>query len=122
MGFYNPPPRLNSIDVIKFIKSIGAVAVLAHPFLDLDEKGLNEFLTEAKEAGLDAMETNYSKFDKETTEKAIQIAKNHGILTSGGSDFHGERKPEISLGTGYGDLVVPFEYYLALENLSKNSI
>lgn len=115
MGFYIPPPRYKSIDIIRFIKSIGAVAILAHPFLDLDENKLDEFLTEAKEAGLDGMETNYSKFDKETTEKAIKTAKNYGILQSGGSDFHGERKPEIALGTGYGDLSVPFDYFLKLQ-------
>jgi predicted metal-dependent phosphoesterase TrpH len=55
-GYFRPPRRLESLDVIRFIKSIGAVAVLAHPFLNLDEQGLRRFLLEAVPAGLDAME------------------------------------------------------------------
>jgi hypothetical protein len=46
-GFYHPPKRIGAYDCIRFIKSIGAVAVLAHPFLSLDEAGLREFLPEA---------------------------------------------------------------------------
>lgn len=119
-GYYNPPKRFSSLDIVSFIKSIGGVAVLAHPFLDLDENGLREFLTDAKPMGLDGMETNYSRFDKETTEKAIKIAKEFEILPSGGSDFHGTVKPDIALGTGTGDLVVPFEYCTNLMNKINN--
>ena len=104
-GYYNPPQRLKSLDIIKFIKSIGGVAVLAHPFLDLDESKLRDFLKDAIACGLDGMETNYSRFDKQTTEKAISIAEEFGIKKSGGSDFHGTVKPDISLGKGTGDLI-----------------
>ena len=31
-GFYQPPPRPDSLDVIRFIKSIGCISVLAHPY------------------------------------------------------------------------------------------
>ena len=43
----------------------------------------------------------------ETTEAAIRLAKEFGIMESGGSDFHGENKPDIQLGIGRGDLCVP---------------
>ena len=46
-GFYQPPEKLLAYDIIRFIKSIGATAVLAHPFLNLDEAGLRAFLPEA---------------------------------------------------------------------------
>lgn len=120
-GYYRPPRRLGSLETIRFIRSIGAVPVLAHPFLDLDEPGLRGFLCDAMESGLDGMETLYPKFDAATTELARQIAGEYGLLESGGSDFHGENKPDIQMGTGRGDLCVPEEILVELKT-RKNFI
>lgn len=109
-GFYVPPRRLDAFDAIRFIKSIGAVAVLAHPFLNLDEDGLRAFLPQAVEAGLDGMEVFYSKFSPEETVLAEQIAAQYRLLPSGGSDYHGDNKPDIQLGVGRGDLRVPTQF------------
>lgn len=114
-GYFVPPKRLDAFEAIRFIKSIGAVAVLAHPFLNLDEAGLREFLVEAKKAGLDGMEVCYPLFDRERTELAHTIAEEFDLLPSGGSDFHGTNKPHISLGTGRGELAVPEEWLLKLK-------
>ena len=107
-GFFVPPKRLDAFEVIRFIKSIGAVAVLAHPFLNLEEGELRRFLTGAE--GLDGMEVYYPLFDEGQTVLAVQIAEEFGLLKSGGSDFHGENKPEIHLGSGKGNLRVPMCY------------
>lgn len=106
-GYYTPPKRPDAFDIIRFIKSIGAAAVLAHPFLNLDEAALREFLPEAKQAGLDGMEVLYSKFDADTTALACSMAEEFALLPSGGSDFHGSNKPDILVGTGRGDLHIP---------------
>ncbi len=106
-GYYIPPLRPDAYETVKFIKSIGAVAVLAHPFLSLEEQRLRQFLPKAVEAGLDGMEVYYSTYDRQTTALARHIAREYGILESGGSDFHGENKPDISLGTGRGELRIP---------------
>ena len=103
-GYFVPPKRLNAFAVICFIKSIGAVAVLAHPFLNLEEAQLRRFLTAAE--GLDGMEVYYSLFDEDQTALAERIAEEFGLLKSGGSDFHGENKPDIRLGVGKGKLRV----------------
>lgn len=116
-GYYKPPARLDVFEVIAFIKSLGASAVLAHPFLNLEEGELKEFLKAAVPCGLDAVETLYPKFTPEQRERAREIAQANGLLISGGSDFHGENKPDIRLGTGRGDLAVPDS---VLENLRKN--
>ncbi len=113
-GFYEPPKRPNSLETIAFIKSLGAVAVLAHPFLNMRLPSLRSFLPKAKERGLDAIETHYTDFNEEYTKKAERLAESFGLLQSGGSDFHGEAKPGISLGRGRGDLYVPFEFYESL--------
>ena len=114
-GYYVPPKRLDAFEAIRFIKSIGAVAVLAHPFLNLDEAELRAFLAEAKKSGLDGMEVYYPMFGREQTELACAIAGEFGLLPSGGSDFHGANKPHISLGTGRGELAVPDEWLRQME-------
>lgn len=106
-GYYHPPKRMTSFEAIAFIKSLGAVAVLAHPLLTMDEAMLRAFLPRAVAVGLDAMETEYSTYDEEATRLARTIAKEFGLRRSGGSDFHGDRKPDIRIGVGRGSLAVP---------------
>lgn len=109
--YYIPPKRLDSFEVIRFIKSIGAVAVLAHPFLNLKEEGqLRAFLDEAVKHGLDAMETIYTAYSDETTALARRIAADYSLKESGGSDFHGSAKPATALGIGKGNIKVPTEF------------
>lgn len=115
-GYYRPPQRITAYDCIRFIKSIGAVAVLAHPFLNLEETALREFLPEAKACGLDGMEVYYSRYDEQTTRAARQVADDFGLRYSGGSDFHGGNKVDICLGTGTGDLRIPADW---LDNLKR---
>lgn len=114
-GFYRPPKRIDAYDCIRFIKSLGAVAVLAHPFLSMDEAALRDFLPKAVEAGLDGMEVSYSKYSPETTARAVAVADAFGLRYSGGSDFHGGNKPDIRLGTGRGDLRIPLAWLEALK-------
>lgn len=116
--YYVQPRRLDVFETIKFIKSIGGVAVLAHPFLNLNEAELRGFLPKAKAAGLDAMETLYSTYDDETTVLSVKIAEEYGLKESGGSDFHGARKPDISLGIGRGELRVPNAFFEQLKALA----
>ena len=106
-GYFRPPRRLDAMEVIGFIKSIDAVAVLAHPFLNLEETQLRDFLRQAVLAGLDAMEVYYPKFSPQQSALAEKIAAEYGILPSGGSDFHGDNKPDIRLGTGRDNLKIP---------------
>ena len=106
-GFFHPPERLDALETIRFIRSIGAVSVLAHPFLNLEEDSLRTFLGLAAEAGLDAMEVYYPKFTAEQTALAERLVEEFGLLPSGGSDFHGTNKPDIRLGTGRNNLHIP---------------
>ena len=109
-GFYTPPKRPDALDTVAFIKECGGAAVLAHPFLNLDADGLTAFLPQAKQRGLDALETCYSEFDAETSAKAAALAERFRLKQSGGSDYHGSVKPDIALGTGKGSLCVPFAF------------
>ena len=113
-GFYVPAKKPSTFDTIQFIKSIGAVAVLAHPFLDLSYEEVQTFLPEAKKYGLDAIETDYSTYDGYMTKCAKMLALKDDLLFSGGSDYHGKAKTLIRLGVGKGNLNIPLEYYKEL--------
>ena len=113
-GYYVPPVRPDALEIIRFIKSIGAVAVFAHPFLSYDEAQLRAFLPLARQAGLDGMEVYYPVYDAANTATALELAEAFDLLKSGGSDFHGENKPDIAIGTGKGSLCVPMSFADAL--------
>ena len=107
--YYVPPKRITAIEAIRFLRSIDALPILAHPNLSLDEYELLEFLPSAKKAGLVGMETMYSTYDRETEIQAAKMAARFGLLESGGSDYHGKNKSDIELGVGKGNLQVPKE-------------
>jgi len=118
-GYFTPPKRLNCFDTIRFIKSIGGVAVLAHPFLNLAETELRIFLPLGVSAGLDGMETLYSKYDAPTSSLSTEIAREFRLLESGGSDFHGENKPDTHIAIGKGSLAVPDEFFYRLRERAR---
>lgn len=118
-GYYKAPVRTDVFEMIDYIKRIGAVSVLAHPFLNLDYDELVEFLPKARERGLVGMETIYSLYDKKTENTAKELCKKFGLLESGGSDFHGANKPDISLKVGKGNLQIPLEFAQKLQSNNK---
>ncbi len=123
-GFYVPPLRLQLTDVITTLRNIGIIPVLAHPLQELTQTELRELLPVAIEAGLMGMETMHSSYSPEKICLAEDIASEFDLLPSGGSDFHGSVKPDISLGTGKGWLNIPATTYTRLlsawQELARN--
>lgn len=118
-GLYEPPERLSSLETISFIRSIGAIAVWAHPYINMSFEQSEEFLPKAIDCGLQGMETVYSLYSDETAARAARICQQYDLLPSGGSDFHGANKPDIVLGKGKGNLSIPYEFYMNLRTLAK---
>ena len=114
-GFYTPPKQPDAMEMIRFLRSIDAVPVLAHAFEKLTVDETRAFVREGKENGLIAMETVYPTFTAEQTALAKEIAAEHGLLESGGSDFHGTNKQNIFLGVGRNNISVPLEFAEKLE-------
>lgn len=108
--YFRPRVFPNVFDMIDYIGKIGAVSILAHPFLQFNEEELREFLLEAREHDLDGMETVYTEFSEEQTARLRALAQEFELLESGGSDFHGTTKPDVALGVGFGDLRVPARF------------
>lgn len=113
--------RLETADAVRILRNIKAIPVLAHPLQELTEEGLRKILPELKEAGLIGLETHHSSYDDTTIDKASAIAREFGLLPSGGSDFHGQAKPDIRLGSGRGNLRIPLAFLDALEEV-KNTL
>ncbi len=114
-GHYKEPERLDFFEMLGFLGRLGAVSVLAHPFLNLTRKALETLLPRAKACGLAGMECFYSEYDDTTAADALALAKRFGLLPSGGSDYHGDNKPHIALGRGTGNLAIPYEWAEALK-------
>ena len=80
-------------------------------------KEVEKMAERLKTYGLDAIEAYYPTHKPADTKYIKTIAQKYGLGLSGGSDFHGSIKPGLDLGTGYGDLAVPYE---VLENIGTN--
>ena len=113
-GFYVPPSRLQLMDVIRDLRRIGVLPVLAHPLQELTERELRDLLPNAAEAGLAGLETMHTSYTPEMISLAEKIAAEFSLLSSGGSDFHGSVKPDVFLGTGKGGLCIPSEIHSKL--------
>lgn len=116
-GFYIPPPRLQLLDMIGFLRECNALPIIAHPLKDIDETELRALLPDAIEAGLAGIETLHSSYTEDKKALAEHIADEYSLAKSGGSDYHGSKKPLVSLGVGKGDISVPSTFYNKLLEL-----
>ena len=102
---------------VEIIRKSGGLSFVAHlNQTKLSDGDLVKMLTELKSRGLNGVEGYYTEYTPEMQEKYQAMAKDLGLLISGGSDFHGAAKPHISIGTGTGNLRIP---YSVLENIKK---
>lgn len=106
--FYLPKPKITPEYVIGLIKSVNGTAILAHPLsYNYDLTQMSKILDETLiPCGLDGMECYYSTYDLGQTQALRSLALSKKLLVSGGSDFHGIVKPDISIGTGRGNLCI----------------
>ena len=118
-GIYVPPKRLEFAEAIKFLRKIKAVPVLAHPLKEIDATQLREMLENIKDCGLVGIETMHSSYTDEQIAVSREIAKEFGLLESGGSDFHGSNKPGVELGVGRGNLNISADIYYKLKSKSE---
>jgi len=107
---YVEKERLSPADSITLIHAAGGVAVLAHPYqLKMNDQDTEDQIRRLKDLGLDGIEAVYSRLSPAERERYIRLARDLGLLVTGGSDFHGTFKPDINLVKGLGDLEVPYE-------------
>ena len=94
-------------EVVSALLSGGAFVSLAHPYqYNLGDGGIRTLVTQMKEMGMQGLEVYHSSHNQHASGKLQVLAKELGLLPTGGSDFHGANKPDISIGTGRGGLRV----------------
>ena len=103
-----PREKITPHDAVRFLLRFGGVPILAHPVqYKMSESELDALVASLTGLGLDGIEVYYSTHRQADTANLSRIAEKYGLLLSGGSDFHGTRKQNLDLGTGYGHLYVP---------------
>lgn len=123
MPGYVKKEKLVPREGIELILRAGGMPVLAHPKY-LKEQGyaqLAALLSKLKSFGLQGIEAFYPNHDARDTETYLRLAAEHRLLVTGGTDFHGANKPDIDLGTGTGELQVPYEVVLKMEELRSGA-
>jgi 3',5'-nucleoside bisphosphate phosphatase len=109
--------RLEPEDAIELTHASGGVCSVAHPrSLGLADDALDDFVGVLAGAGLDGLECEYGAYLPEERAPLHELARRHGLAPTGGSDYHGENKPGLSVGIGRGDLCVPDELLTELES------
>lgn len=95
---------------VQLILDCNGVPVLAHPIIyNLPSSELEELIIRLKKVGLAGLEAIYSTYSNQDEEIVRSLAHRHSLIITGGSDFHGTNKPDIAIGTGQGNLKVPYE-------------
>ncbi len=118
---YVPKQKFTQQEAIDILRDSNAVVSFAHPYLTpcRDEKERKELIKSLADKGIHAIETYYSMNNDKQTTQTLAYTREFNLLPSGGSDYHGTLKPNISLGSGKGRLKI---HYSILEDLRKTSI
>lgn len=96
--------------VLGLIQSADGIPVLAHPLqYQLTGEELAAMVQFLKSYGLKGIEAIYSSYSIKEESDLRRLARLSGLFITGGSDFHGDIKPDIKLGTGKGNLKIPKE-------------
>jgi hypothetical protein len=93
---------------IERLRNAGGTSSLAHPVrLNLPNHEAEEVLVaRLANLGLNAIEVWHSDHSAADSQRYLALATKYGLKATGGSDFHGENKPDVKLGVGPGHLSV----------------
>lgn len=119
--YYVSREYLSPKEAISLIHQAGGLAILAHPLLykySLNEvELLVSYLAGFELDGIEAIYTSNSGFDEG---RMRHLANKYNLIITGGSDFHGANKPDIHLGTGRGNLKIPYTVLTDIKNRHSN--
>ena len=118
--------------LIELSKESKCLIFLAHPHTLMsnknysnNQKWINDdfvsYIEKLADLGIDGLETNYSSYNSETTSSLSSIAKKLDLLESGGTDYHGENKPNINIGFGYENKPLKTPYELLFKMKEKHA-
>jgi predicted metal-dependent phosphoesterase TrpH len=92
--------KLSPAQALRLIKDVGGLSVLAHP------RRQEDLVAGLVGLGLAGLEANYPRYSVRESEALAMLAKRHGLIATGGTDFHGYDGDD---GLSLGDVTVPAE-------------
>jgi 3',5'-nucleoside bisphosphate phosphatase len=112
------------VDAIRAVRESGGLPALAHPvrlgFKQLPEEAA--MLGGLREAGLLGLEVYHSDHTAPMAARYLGLARRFGFCVTGGSDYHGEAKPNIRLGRGFKNNVrVPYPILNGMRSLHAHA-
>ncbi|MBF7083053.1 PHP domain-containing protein [Desulfallas sp. Bu1-1] len=111
---YEPRFKYHPVQMVKLIRSVGGVPVLAHPGITCGESLIMTLIEE----GLQGLEVYHPKHTPEMEKYYLNLCHEYGLVVTGGSDFHG-----VGV-TGHGRLgeaVVPYKVVVELRALAAQN-
>ena len=97
-----PKFKISAVDAIELIHQADGLAVIAHPGLNRAD----EIIPGLIRSGLDGVECFHTKHTATASAHYVRMAKELGLLITGGSDCHGLNKGKPLIGT----IRLPYEY------------
>jgi predicted metal-dependent phosphoesterase TrpH len=101
-----PRQKLTPEEAVRLLRRAGGVPVFAHPGL----AGRDALIPELVRAGLMGIECYYPEHSAAVTGHYVELCREHGLVATGGSDFHGSRVRASQL----GDPSIPLAVWDAL--------
>ena len=113
---YEERYRLAPEEALALVAGAGGVVSLAHPAsAGYNPAELRRFVGRLAGLGLAGIECLYTGYLPNQVEEYVGLAREFGLLVTGGTDYHGENKPGVRIGVAYGRLRVPLSAFEALE-------
>ncbi len=122
--------QLSIKEIINLAKQSKSLVFLAHPHTLMSNKlysksdnwidnKFHNYIQTLKDMDIDGIEVYYPGYSHNTINTLIEVCENQNLLVSGGSDFHGSRKPNNLLGIGYENspIKVPYELLSKMKEL-----
>jgi len=98
---------------VELILKSGGFPFLAHP---IEIEHLEHFIMDLKSAGLRGLEVYYATYSPGTIAHLQALASKHGLIASGGSDYHGL---DNTVGTPMGSIDLPRESVEQIMSLAE---
>ncbi len=115
--------RFTPAEAIRFIQEARGVAVLGHPnTLGLNGYGeLERLIADLIKVGLKGIEVFYPEHSASEIAQYKGLAERYGLVTTGGTDYHGLEKEGLDVGVGKGDMKLPYSIVETLKTVRNQS-
>lgn len=78
--------KMTPVEAVQLVLRNKGIAVMAHPFTVPEPEAM---IAELKAAGMAGIEAYYNGYTAEEIGQLIAMARNHGLMVTGGTDYHG---------------------------------